>query len=304
MDYEKHVQGLMERVPQCEVLTSVRMDGYTTFKIGGPVDLMIIPKSLDELRSVVLYLNEVEIPWMVLGNGSNLLVRDKGIRGAVLLIEKNMEEVNVQGCEIVASAGVLLSKLSKIIARQALTGFEFASGIPGTLGGGIVMNAGAYDGEMKDVVTWVLTMDREGNLHKYNSQESEFGYRHSRFQESDEIILSAGLTLHKGDPEAIDAKIREFTKLRTSKQPLDKGSAGSTFKRPTGYFAGKLIMDAGLSGYAVGDAQVSPKHCGFVVNNQGASCQDVLTVIQDVRDRVKSLYGVELETEIKIVGEE
>lgn len=280
-----------------------RMADHTTFAIGGPVDLMLTPESEEEIARALLSAREDRIPLMILGNGSNLLVRDGGIRGIVVKIAENFSEIRVNENRITARAGALLSKISEVALANGLTGFEFAGGIPGTVGGAMVMNAGAYGGEMKDVVESVKVIDRDGNTRILSCDDMGFAYRHSRVIPMGWTVLSATFLLEPGDPEEISAKIADYTHQRETKQPLEYPSAGSTFKRPAGYFAGKLIDDSGLRGFRYKDAQVSEKHCGFVVNRGKASCSDVLTLIESVQKIVKELQGVELETEVKILGE-
>ena len=243
------------------------------------------------------------IPYTIIGNGSNLLVGDGGYRGAVIQIYKNMSAVTVEGTEITVQAGALLSSVAAAAKNAALTGFEFAGGIPGTMGGAVVMNAGAYGGEMKDVLTEVTVMDEEGEIVTLPADKLELGYRTSIIKTAGYIVLEAKLQLKEGNPEVIRETMKDLTIRRTTKQPLEYPSAGSTFKRPEGYFAGKLIMDSGLAGYQVGGAQVSEKHCGFVINAGGATARDVRTLMDNVRDIVYKKYGVTLEPEVKFLGD-
>lgn len=285
------------------VFTGEAMSRHTTFKIGGPADYFLMPDKGTDVGRIVKICKESGIPYFILGNGSNLLVGDGGYRGAVIQIYKNMSAVTVEGTEITVQAGALLSAVAAAAKNAALTGFEFAGGIPGTMGGAVVMNAGAYGGEMKDVLTEVTVMDDEGEIITLPADKLELGYRTSIIKTAGYIVLEAKLQLKEGDPEVIRETMKDLTIRRTTKQPLEYPSAGSTFKRPEGYFAGKLIMDSGLAGYQVGGAQVSEKHCGFVINAGGATARDVRTLMDDVRDVVYKKYGVTLEPEVKFLGD-
>ena len=285
------------------VFTGEAMSRHTTFKIGGPADYFLMPDKGTDVGRIVKICKESGIPYFILGNGSNLLVGDGGYRGAVIQIYKNMSSVTVEGTEIIAQAGALLSSVAAAAKNASLTGFEFAGGIPGTMGGAVVMNAGAYGGEMKDVLTEVTVMDDEGEIITLPADKLELGYRTSIIKNAGYIVLEAKLQLKEGDPEVIRETMKDLTIRRTTKQPLEYPSAGSTFKRPEGYFAGKLIMDSGLAGYQVGGAQVSEKHCGFVINAGGATARDVRTLMDDVRDVVYKKYGVTLEPEVKFLGD-
>ena len=285
------------------VFTGEAMSRHTTFKIGGPADYFLMPDKGTDVGRIVKICKESGIPYFILGNGSNLLVGDGGYRGAVIQIYKNMSAVTVEGTEITVQAGALLSAVAAAAKNAALTGFEFAGGIPGTMGGAVVMNAGAYGGEMKDVLTEVTVMDEEGEIITLPADKLELGYRTSIIKTAGYIVLEAKLQLKEGDPEVIRETMKDLTIRRTTKQPLEYPSAGSTFKRPEGYFAGKLIMDSGLAGYQVGGAQVSEKHCGFVINAGGATARDVRTLMDDVRDVVYKKYGVTLEPEVKFLGD-
>lgn len=285
------------------VFTEEAMSQHTTFKIGGPADYFLMPDKGEDVGRVIKICKEKEIPYFILGNGSNLLVGDGGYRGAVIQIYRNMSSVTVEGNEIRAQAGALLSAVAAAAKNASLTGFEFAGGIPGTIGGAVVMNAGAYGGEMKDVLTEVTVMNAEGDIFTLPTEELELGYRTSIIKTAGYIVLEAKIRLKEGDPEVIRETMKDLTIRRTTKQPLEYPSAGSTFKRPEGYFAGKLIMDSGLAGYQVGGAQVSEKHCGFVINAGGATARDVRTLMDNVRDIVYKKYGVTLEPEVKFLGE-
>ena len=285
------------------VFTEEAMSQHTTFKIGGPADYFLMPDKGEDVGRVIKICKEKEIPYFILGNGSNLLVGDGGYRGAVIQIYRNMSSVTVEGNEITAQAGALLSAVAAAAKNASLTGFEFAGGIPGTIGGAVVMNAGAYGGEMKDVLTEVTVMNAEGDIFTLPTEELELGYRTSIIKTAGYIVLEAKIRLKEGDPEVIRETMKDLTIRRTTKQPLEYPSAGSTFKRPEGSFAGKLIMDSGLAGYQVGGAQVSEKHCGFVINAGDATARDVRTLMDNVRDIVYKKYGVTLEPEVKFLGE-
>ena len=285
------------------VFTEEAMSQHTTFKIGGPADYFLMPDKGEDVGRVIKICKEKEIPYFILGNGSNLLVGDGGYRGAVIQIYRNMSSVTVEGNEITAQAGALLSAVAAAAKNASLTGFEFAGGIPGTIGGAVVMNAGAYGGEMKDVLTEVTVMNAEGDIFTLPTEELELGYRTSIIKTAGYIVLEAKIRLKEGNPEVIRETMKDLTIRRTTKQPLEYPSAGSTFKRPEGYFAGKLIMDSGLAGYQVGGAQVSEKHCGFVINAGDATARDVRILMDNVRDIVYKKYGVTLEPEVKFLGE-
>ena len=279
------------------------MKRHTTFRIGGPADYYLCPHSAKEIQKVVEICREEKLPYFILGNGSNLLVSDQGYRGVVIQLWKNVSDIRVEGCLIHAKAGASLAKIAAEALEEGLTGMEFAAGIPGTLGGAVVMNAGAYGGEMKDILKEVLVMDQQGRIFTLEKKDLKLGYRTSAVKEKGYIVLAAVLELRPGDREEIRKLMEDLKQKRVEKQPLDLPSAGSTFKRPEGYFAGKLIMDAGLRGFSVGGAQVSEKHCGFIVNTGGASASDVLTLIREVQKRVREKFGVELETQVKFLGE-
>jgi UDP-N-acetylmuramate dehydrogenase len=280
---------------------SERMSGHTSFKIGGPAEVMCIPESVDQLLSLVSDLKVQKMPILFMGNGSNLLVPDHGIRGAVVKICEGFKTAQVAGVTIVAEAGCLLSSLSTLALENSLTGLEFASGIPGTLGGAVFMNAGAYGGEMQHVIKSVTVMDSQGQVVVLSREKLEFGYRWSNIQEQGAVVLSAVIELTRGDVEVIKETLKDLTYKRTSKQPLELPSAGSVFKRPVGYYAGKLIEDAGLRGLRHGDAQVSDKHCGFIVNLGHSNYKEVTELIKTVQKVVLDTTGVVLETEIRIL---
>ncbi|NSG81787.1 UDP-N-acetylmuramate dehydrogenase [Blautia schinkii] len=285
------------------VFTDEPMKQHTTFKIGGPADYFLVPESGEEAGEIIKICKQTDIPYFILGNGSNLLVGDGGYRGVVIQIYRNMSAVTTEGTIITAQAGALLSSVAAVAKNASLTGFEFAGGIPGTVGGAAVMNAGAYGGEMKDVLVEVTVMDADGNIFTIPAEKLELGYRTSIIKKAGYIVLEAKIRLEEGNQEAIRERMKELTIQRTTKQPLEFPSAGSTFKRPEGYFAGKLVMDSGLRGYQVGGARVSEKHCGFVINAGGATAKDVRTLMENVRDIVYKKYGVTLEPEVKFLGE-
>ena len=285
------------------VFTDEPMKQHTTFKIGGPADYFLVPESGEEAGEIIKICKQTDIPYFILGNGSNLLVGDGGYRGVVIQIYRNMSAVTTEGTIITAQAGALLSSVAAVAKNASLTGFEFAGGIPGTVGGAAVMNAGAYGGEMKDVLVEVTVMDAAGNIFTIPAEKLELGYRTSIIKKAGYIVLEAKIRLEVGNQEAIRERMKELTIQRTTKQPLEFPSAGSTFKRPEGYFAGKLVMDSGLRGYQVGGARVSEKHCGFVINAGGATAKDVRTLMENVRDIVYKKYGVTLEPEVKFLGE-
>lgn len=297
------VAALRQKLGEDAVVLAEPMSGHTTFRTGGPADIFIMPKSLEEVKASILILQEHQVPVLVIGNGSNLLVSDKGIRGAVLQIGGRMSKVIVEGECIYAEGGVLLAALSAKAAENSLTGLEFASGIPGSLGGAVTMNAGAYGGEMKDVMISAEVLTRELEVKTILAEDLQLSYRHSILPEKEYILLNATLGLKKGNFDEIKTRMKELAEQRREKQPLQFPSAGSTFKRPEGYFAGKLIQDAGLKGKAIGGAQVSEKHAGFVINTGSATTQDILDLIVFCQQTVFEKFGVSLETEVKIVGE-
>ena len=290
-------------IPRERILFHQPMKEYTTFRVGGEAECLIMIRQEEELAKLIPYLNKIEQEYFILGNGSNLLVGDKGYRGIVLKFDGEMEQITVDGTHITAKAGALLSKVAVTARDNGLTGLEFAAGIPGSIGGGIVMNAGAYDGEMKQVVESVRVMDCDGQISVLDNDTMEFGYRTSIIKNRPFIVLEVVLQLAEGDREQISARMEELMQLRRSKQPLEYPSAGSTFKRPEGYYAGKLIMDAGLRGYRIGGAQVADKHCGFIINTGKATAADIREVIEEVQQRVKERFHVFLEPEVVFLGD-
>lgn len=290
-------------IPRERILFHEPMSKYTTFRVGGEAECILVVQNEDELARLIPYLNQIEQEYFIIGNGSNLLVGDKGYRGMVVKFGEEMEQIQVDGTRMTVKAGALLSKAAMTAKQHSLTGLEFAAGIPGSIGGGIVMNAGAYEGEMKQVVESVRVMDRDGQILTLDNDTMEFGYRTSIIKNRPFIVVEVVLQLAEGDQEKIAAKMEELAVLRRSKQPLEYASAGSTFKRPEGYYAGKLIMDAGMRGYRIGGAQVSDKHCGFIVNTGKATAADIKEVIEEVQERVKERFHVMLEPEIVFLGD-
>ncbi|MCI7105361.1 MAG: UDP-N-acetylmuramate dehydrogenase [Lachnobacterium sp.] len=289
-------------LPELQVLKDEPMSRHTTFRIGGPADYFVCPDR-EQIAEVLAVAKKCGMAITVIGNGSNLLVGDKGIRGLVVEIGSAMNQITVDKEHITAGAGALLSQVAAKAAAAELGGMEFAAGIPGSVGGAVTMNAGAYGGEMKDILRTVTVLTPEGELKTLDVSEMDLSYRHSCVPEQQYIVLEAEIELGYKPEEEIRAQMEELRNKRIEKQPLEYPSAGSTFKRPEGYFAGKLIMDAGLRGYRVGDAQVSEKHCGFVINRKNASAQEVRQLMQDVQDKVKAQFGVMLEPEVKMLGE-
>lgn len=275
----------------------------TFTKTGGPADVLAFPKNREEVVKLVAYCQEHEIPWLVLGNASNLIVRDGGIRGMVIMLE-DMKKVQIDGEQLTVEAGAKLIDTTYEAFAHQLTGFEFACGIPGSVGGAVYMNAGAYGGEIKDVFTSVDVLLEDGTIQTFKKEEMDFSYRHSAIQKMHCIVLQATFTLAQGNKELIKNKMDELTELRESKQPLEYPSCGSVFKRPEGHFTGKLIQDAGLQGLKWGGAQISEKHAGFIVNVDHATATDYVELIAHIQEVIKEKFSVELETEVRIIGEE
>ena len=303
-------QQLKNILKEESILVDEPLKNHTTFLVGGPADFLILPESIEEVQNSVKLCKNNSIPFYLIGNGSNLLVSDKGYRGIIIKLAKNLSHVeivhdNIEKNEVIvkADSGILLEDLSKFIARNGFTGFEFACGIPGTLGGAVAMNAGAYDGEIKDCIISATVMDLDGNVVSLSREELKLGYRKSVIQEDKLIVLDASFSFKKGVQQEIDEKIADLTYKRESKQPLELPSAGSTFKRPEGYYASKLIMDANLRGFSYGRASVSEKHCGFVVNNGNCTAEEILILIQKIIEIIKNKDGVTLEPEVRILGE-
>ena len=300
---EEIIKRLEQTVESDQFLREEPMKKHITFRVGGPAACFLTPSTKEQIREILHICQEEKTPYFILGNGSNLLVSDQGFDGVVLQVYKNMNQVTVEGEHLRVQAGALLSATARKALEAGLTGMEFAAGIPGTMGGAVVMNAGAYGGEMKDILESVTVLTPEGEQKELKNEELQLGYRTSVVKEKGYIVLEAVLSLKKGDPEAIKSRIDELKEQRVTKQPLEYPSAGSTFKRPEGYFAGKLIQDAGLRGYQVGGAQVSEKHCGFVINKENATAKDVVDLIHDVQRIVYEKFQVQLETEVKFLGE-
>lgn len=286
-----------------QIMQKEPMSRHTSLHIGGEADYIVLPSSIEEIKLVICLCKSYNMPYYNMGNGSNLLVSDSGYQGLIIKLSDRFSEINITDDGIIhAQAGVLMSKLSSVIARHELTGFEFGAGIPGTLGGAVTMNAGAYGGDIKQILISATVIDHEGEIHTINNEDLELGYRSSILQKKDLCVLEATLRLNKGQRQQILDKIHELNSLRQLKQPLDKYSAGSAFKRPEGYFAGKLISDAGLKGYQIGGAAVSEKHCGFLINKDNATAKDFRALIMEVIRIVKDKFGVILEPEVKFLG--
>ena len=296
-------EALVKVLDEDQIKPEEPMKNHVTFRVGGPADFFVTPKNYEELSGVLKCCAKYEMPCYIMGNGSNLLVSDQGYRGVVIQLFRQLNGIQCEGNVIRGQAGALLSAVANRALEEKLTGFEFAAGIPGTLGGACVMNAGAYGGEMKDVLKSVTVLTREGKRITLQKNELELGYRTSIIAKKDYIVLEAEIELKAGDAEEIKAVMDDLKERRTTKQPLEYPSAGSTFKRPEGYFAGKLIQESGLQGFQVGGAQVSEKHCGFVINKDQATAADIAELIRQVQDRVEEKFGVRLETEVKRLGE-
>lgn len=276
---------------------------YTMTKLGGRADVLVIPGTMEETEAVVRYADEQKVPLLLLGNGSNMVVRDGGVRGIVLHLAK-LDTIRIEGTSVYAEAGALIIDVSKKAASKSLTGLEFACGIPGSIGGAMAMNAGAYGGEIKDIILQATVLTKKGERLVLSKEDLDLGYRKSIISSEGYFVLSAQFELSYGEQEAIDAKIADLTFQRESKQPLEYPSAGSVFKRPPGYFAGKLIQDCGLQGRGHGGAEVSTKHAGFIINKNNATASDYIQTIEMVREEVRKKFNVDLELEVKIVGEE
>lgn len=301
---DKFYHKLILVLPEKQVRMKERMENHTSLHIGGEADYYVLPQTFEEVRDVVSLCNKEQMPYFILGNGSNLLVSDLGYRGLVIQLADNFSKISMkEDNTITAQAGTILARLANEAAEHSLTGFEFASGIPGTLGGAVTMNAGAYGGEMKQCLNGARVMKEDGSILELSRDEMELGYRSSILQKKNYILLEADIKLEKGNETDIRGKMRELNAQRREKQPLDQYSAGSTFKRPQGYFAGKLISDAGLRGYQLGGAAVSEKHCGFLINKNHATAKDFLAVMEAVTTIVEEKFGVRLEPEVKLLGE-
>lgn len=294
-------QEFKVKFPKIKILAAEPLAKYTNTKTGGPAECLAFPKNVAEIKSLLVFAKENQVAVTVIGNASNLIVKEGGILGLVIILT-DMNEIKVEGNFILAQAGASLIKTTQVAYQAGLTGLEFAAGIPGSIGGAIFMNAGAYDGEIKDVVKSVEVITRDGQLKTYQNNELHFAYRHSRLQDEDDIVLQATFSLRAGDRCAIRNRMEELNFLRASKQPLEYPSCGSVFKRPVGHFTGKLICDAGLQGYQSGGAQVSKKHAGFIVNVDHATASDYLDVIHHIQAEIKAKFDVDLETEVRIIG--
>ena len=294
---------LINCIDEERVLVDEPMKKHTTFRVGGNADYFVMPQNAEEVKKIVALCKDAEVPYYILGNGSNLLVGDRGYRGVIIQIYKAMNDIQIEGDRVKVQAGALLSRVGTATLEAELTGFEFAAGIPGTVGGAVVMNAGAYGGEMKDIIVNATVLTQDGDIITINKEDLELGYRTSVIAKKGYVVLEAEYQLQPGEKEVIRARMDELKCQRVTKQPLEYPSAGSTFKRPEGYFAGKLIQDAGLRGFQVGGAQVSEKHCGFVINKDQATAADIRELMRQVSDKVMQEFGVKLEPEVKTLGE-
>lgn len=297
------VANLSRIISKEKIFTDEPMSLHTTFRVGGAATCYVVPETEEEVVKVVQFLQKADIPHFLIGNGSNLLVSDKGYKGVILQMGPKMERIEVLGNVMRVSAGTTMAKVAKVAAEHSLTGLEFASGIPGTVGGGVVMNAGAYDGEMSFVVRTVKVINPEGEILELENETMEFAYRHTALSHRNFIVLSVEFELKAGNQQEIIDKMNDFSNRRREKQPLEYPSAGSTFKRPEGHFAGKLIQDAGLRGFSIGGACISEKHCGFVINKDHATASDIMAVIKEVQKRVDETFHVALETEVIALGD-
>ncbi|CEH32733.1 UDP-N-acetylmuramate dehydrogenase [Romboutsia lituseburensis] len=304
MNKEYIYKCLLNIVGEENIKLDEPMKKHISFRVGGPADILVKPTTEQQLSDIIKLIKKENVPYLIIGNGSNLLIKDGGIRGVVIEISNNFNHFEIEGNKVKIQSGALLSVVGKAVLKEELKGFEFAAGIPGTLGGALAMNAGAYGGEMKDIVKSVKLMDTDGNIFEFTNEEMEFGYRRSILSKTDYIVLSAEVELEKGNHEEIKATMMDFTQRRVTKQPLSLPSAGSTFKRPEGHFAGKLIEDSGLRGLTLRGAQVSEKHCGFVVNLGNAKAKDLLELMYVVKSTVNAKFGIMLEEEVKILGED
>ncbi len=295
-------EDLVKNLPEIDLLLDEPLMNYTFTKTGGPADVLVFPKTKEEVKEVVDYCRTHDLPWLVLGNASNLIVQDGGIRGVVLMLTK-MKEIRVEGSMVIAEAGAKLIDTTYAALDASLTGFEFACGIPGSIGGAVYMNAGAYGGEIKDVFAEVDVLLADGSMKTLSNEEMAFSYRHSSIQELNGIVLEARFQLTAGDFETIKGRMKELTELRQSKQPLEYPSCGSVFKRPVGHYTGQLIQQAGLQGLKWGGAQISEKHAGFIVNIDHATATDYTELIAHIQEVIKEKFDVVLETEVRIIGE-
>ena len=299
---ENIINRFQDSIGEENVKVHEPMKNHTTFRVGGPASYYLCPHTVKEIQEILKICREEQLDWFILGNGSNLLVSDEGYDGVIIQMFKGLGSIETDGTKVRAQSGALLSQIAVRALKEGLGGFEFAAGIPGTLGGAVMMNAGAYGGEMKQVLEEVTVLDCEGKVQVLRAEELHMGYRTSIVKEKNYIVLEAVIGLEPKNQEEIGVLMEDLKKRRSDKQPLEYPSAGSTFKRPEGYFAGKLIMDTGLRGYCVGGACISEKHCGFVINKENATASDVYGLMQDVRQKVHESFGVWLEPEVKMLG--
>jgi len=303
MQYEELIKQINKVILKANIKINEPMENYTSFKVGGPADILVTPENAEEVQSIIKICKENKVDYYLIGNGSNLLVRDGGIRGVVIKLS-NLNKIEVEGNMIIAQSGATLYDVTMIALDKGLKGIEFASGIPGSMGGAAAMNAGAYDGEMSMVLESILAIDNNGELLTLTNEEMELTYRSSAVLINGYTVISVTLKLSEGDKETIKARMDVLAKRRSDKQPLEYPSAGSTFKRPEGHYASVLIQDCDLKGISVGDAEVSVKHSGFIINKKNASAKNILDLIKLVQKKVKEKYGVQLDTEVKIWGED
>lgn len=303
MNIELTAKLLKGLISEENVRTNEPMKNHTSFRVGGNADILVMPGDVEQLKRIMALSSEENIPIFIMGNGSNLIVSDKGIRGITVKLSDSFSKFTVKDDIIESEAGILLSRMSNIALEHGLSGLEFAAGIPGTLGGAVFMNAGAYGGEMKDVVTYTEYLDKYGNLKSVEGDAHQFGYRESFIQKEGGIVMQSRLKFKKADKSEIKVLMDDLNRRRREKQPLHLPSAGSVFKRPEGYYAGKLVEDCGLKGFRIGGAEVSALHCGFIVNTNNAKATDIINLIEHIQNTVKSKFGVELKTEVRIIGE-
>lgn len=303
------VEKISQIIKKENIYCNKDMSKEVSFKAGGVAKVMVIPENIAQLESLIRVLKDSQVDYFIMGNGSNFFVTDKGYKGVIIKIaSESFKNINIvkwdESCEVEVGAGVLLSTLARVLIKEEVAGFEFASGIPGTIGGAIFMNAGAYGGEMKDIVASVQVMNPDGEINWLSNEEMNFSYRHSIVQKSGDIVLSCKLHMKKGKKEEISELVNDLMKRRNEKQPVNYPSGGSFFKRPTGYYAGTLIQEAGLKGKRIGGAEVSKLHGGFIINVGGATATDILKLRDVCIDKVKEDFGVQLEPEVRILGEE
>ena len=293
---------LISKYPAMDIKLNEPLSQYSYTKVGGKADALVFPQTKQEVQQMIEWVDTNQVPLTILGNLSNLIVMDGGIRGIVMILTR-MNQIQVEGETVIADAGASLIETTQVARDHHLTGLEFACGIPGSIGGAIFMNAGAYGGEIKDLPLEIETLTRTGEFRTYSTQTAQFGYRHSIFQDNHEVVLQVKFQLEPGEIDLIQSEMDRLTELRTSKQPLELPSCGSVFKRPEGHFTGKLIQDAGLQGYRIGGAEISKKHAGFIVNVDHATATDYIELIQFIQHRIWELYQVQLEPEVRIIGE-